>query len=107
MFEPIGPLQTAIHSLHGCQSVWVESVEIVETFNDEVIWEGEVQVFDLPDCAAGSRCYAWSHAIEGSARRRFVAILCDPSVGVNSPHAAVQAAIIADQSRTLPSARRE
>ena len=39
-----------------------------------------------------SRCYAWSHAIEGSEKRRFVAVLHEGPV--DSTQAAVRAAIV-------------
>jgi len=73
--EPLASLQDAIRNLHACEGVWVESVHVAEVFESETVWEGEVQVFDLPNCGAGSRCYAWSHAIEGSDRRRVFAVL--------------------------------
>jgi len=59
---------------HGCDSSWIESVPVTETFNGALVWEGEVQVFNLLDHATAKRAYAWSHATAG-AKRRFYAVL--------------------------------
>ncbi len=72
---PIHVVQTAIRDLHGCDSIWIESVPVKEVFEGQTVWEGEVQVFDLQGHPTASRCYAWSHAVDGSERRRFVAVL--------------------------------
>ena len=86
-------LKDAIRHTHGCESRWIESVPIKETFGGSVVWDGEVQVFELLGHSAAERAYAWSHETEGS-RRRFYAVLhAGPSTG---PAAAVQASIVAD-----------
>ena len=87
-------LEDAIRNLHGCESRYVESVPVTETFDGKVVWTGEVQVFDLIDHPAAERCYAWSHAMGDSERRRFVAVLHNPPV--DSPEAAVRVAIVAE-----------
>ena len=88
-------LQEAIRNLHGCDSDWVESVPVTETLQGQTVWDGTVQVFDLVDHPTTSRCYAWSHAIEGSENRRFVAVLHQGPV--DSPEKAVRAAIVQEQ----------
>ena len=105
-------LRKAILNLHGCESESVESVPVTETFQGQTIWEGTVQVFYLignPTATAtqrlpngyptATRCYAWSHAVEGSDNRRFVAVLHQGPV--NSPEKAVRAAIVQEQRETL------
>lgn len=85
-------LRDAIRNLHGCESRFVESVPVTETFNGEIVWDGAVQVFDLIDHLPATLAYAWSHAVEGSENRRFVVVL---HVGpVDSPQKAVQAAVV-------------
>lgn len=93
--DPAGTpaLQEAIHHLHGCASEFLESVPVKEAFQGKVVWDGEVQVFRLKGHRTSDRCYAWSHSTDGS-RRRFLAVLHAPPV--DSPRAAVQAAIVAD-----------
>jgi hypothetical protein len=97
--DPAGlpALLDAIRHMHGCEGVHVQSVPVRETFQGQVVWEGEVQVFALADHPTATRCYAWSHATEGT-KRRFVAVLHAPPV--DSPIAAVRASIVADARTT-------
>jgi len=71
---PIDNFTEAIRGLHGCESEWIESVAIKEMFGGNVVWEGVVQVFRLIDHPASNRCYAWSHAIDDSKNRKFIAV---------------------------------
>lgn len=89
---PIDALKEAIKGLHGCDSTWVGSVAVRETFEGEIVWDGHVQVFDLHGHPKATRCYAWFHAVGDSERRRFVAVLHQGPV--DSPAAAVRAAIV-------------
>ena len=88
-------LKQAIRDLHGCDSTWVESVPVKETFQGETVWEGVIQVFDLHGHPTATRAYAWSHAIDYSERRRYVAVLHQGPV--DSPEAAVREAIVQEQ----------
>ena len=65
----------------------------METFRGKVVWDGQVEVFDLEGHPKAKRCYAWSHQ-EGDkeTERRYVAVLGLPPV--NSPLDAVRAAIV-------------
>ena len=92
---PIDALKDAIRDLHGCDSTWAEAVPVKETFKGHTVWEGVVQVFDLTGHPAATRCYAWSHAVDYSGKRRFVAVLHEDPV--NSPATAVRAAIVKEQ----------
>ncbi len=85
-------LKKAIQKLHGCDSTWIQAVRVKETFKGETVWDGLVQIFDLIDHPKAVRCYAWSHAIDDSTKRRFVAVLHQEPV--TSPGAAVRADII-------------
>ena len=89
---PIAALKEAIKNLHGCESTWVEAVSVKETFQGETVWEGVVQVFDLIDHPEAARCYAWSHAVDDTEKRRFVAVLHKEPV--TSPAAAIRASIV-------------
>lgn len=67
-------LREAIKHMHGCDSKWVESIPVTETFEGKTVWDGEVQVFFLIGHPKAQRAYAWSHeADEG--KRQFVAVL--------------------------------
>lgn len=91
--ERFQDLREAIIRLHGADATWIESVPVRETFEGEVVWEGEVQVFDLEDHPEATRCYAWSH-VSDQGKQRFVTVLHVPPV--DSPQAAVRAAIVRD-----------
>lgn len=92
----IEALTKAIFDLHNCKATWIESVLVKEVFEGETVWEGVVQVFDLQDHPTAKWCYAWSHKLEGSKKRRFFAVLHQGVV--DSPEKAVRAAIVRDQS---------
>jgi hypothetical protein len=87
-------LQDAIEQLHYCTAHFIESVPIMETFQNEMVWEGIVSVFDLEGHPKANKCYAWSSPIEGSKKRRFYAVLHVPPV--DSPQKAVRASIVRD-----------
>lgn len=88
----IPALIEAIRHLHGCEAKHVETVPVRETHEGVVIWDGEVEVFDIAGHPKATRCYAWSH-VTTPPKRRFVAVLHVPPV--NSPLAAVQASVVA------------
>ena len=90
----IKELQKAILDLHGCKSTWVESVPVKEVFEGETVWEGVVQVFDLIGHPKATRCYAWSHGLDKSKKRRFIAVLHQGVI--DSPEKAVKAAIASE-----------
>ncbi len=68
-------LSKSIYDLHGCESVWVESVPVKEVFEGETVWQGVVQVSDLQGHPKANRCYAWSYGLNKSKKRRFFAVL--------------------------------
>lgn len=93
MKDYIGQLQDAIRSLHGCESSYLETVPIHETFQGKTVWQGEVEVFEIRGHPVAKRAYAWSHATgTNDEDKRYVAVLELPPV--NSPLTAVRAAIM-------------
>jgi hypothetical protein len=91
---PDEELKRAIESTHGGTATLIQSVPIRETHAGSVVWEGVVHVFSLAGHPKATRAYAWSSPIEGSAKRRFFAVLHVPPI--DSPAAAVRAAIVAE-----------
>ena len=79
---------------HGCDSTHAKSVPVKETFEGQTAWEGIVEVFDLEGHPTATRCYAWSHALEGTEIRRYVAVLHHGPI--DSPENAVRAAVVAE-----------
>ena len=88
-------LRVAIRDLHSCDSTHAYSVPVKETFEGQTVWEGVVEVFALQGHPTATRAYAWSHAVDGSERRRYVAVLHQGPV--DSPQAAVRAAVVQEQ----------
>ena len=88
-------LKEAVEHMHGGTATLAQSVPVHETFEGKPVWEGVVHVFDLAGHPTATRAYAWSSPIEGSAKRRFFAVLHTPRI--NSPLEAVRAAIVAEQ----------
>jgi hypothetical protein len=87
-------LRKAVEHMHGGSATLVQSAPVRETFEGQPVWEGVVHVFDLSGHPTATRAYAWSSPIEGSTKRRFVAVL--HTERINSPLEAVRAAIVAE-----------
>jgi len=91
----IEELQEAIRHLYHTEPVYVETVPIKEVFQGQTVWEGDVEVFDLPDSPDANRVYAWAHETDNVDQpKRTVTVLHIPPV--TSPQKAVQASIIQD-----------
>ena len=88
-------LKQVIESQHSGTATFVRSVQVDESFDGEVVWQGVVHVFDLERHPQANRAYAWSSPIEGSSKRRFFAVL--HLGGIRSPQDAVRAAIVAEK----------
>ena len=93
MSDYIEEIKAAFLALHGCDAEYVETVPVTEEFQGEVIWEGDVEVFDIRGHPKATRGYGWGYADEGEARRYFTVLELPP---VNSPQTAVKAAIRAE-----------
>jgi hypothetical protein len=84
-------LQDAIRRLHGVESEYVETVTVVEEFEGQIMWEGDVSVFKVIGHPQTDTAYAWKDYQED--KKRYVAVLKLPPV--NSPQLAVRAAVVA------------
>ena len=91
----IEELKDVIRKLHDAEPTHVETVPVVETFNGQTVWEGEVEVFDLLDQPTAPRIYAWSHDTDDPSNpRRHVTVLhLPPAI---TPRKAVQVSIASD-----------
>ena len=93
MTDYIEELKAVILNLHGAQAKHVETVPVIEEFQGETIWQGEVEVFELHGHPKAKRAYAWGHESgDNDQGRRYVAVLELPPV--NSPQTAVKAGIM-------------
>ena len=86
----------AIKQLHGCESKHVQTVPVTELFQGKIVWDGEVEVFDLMGHAKAKKAYAWGYPnLKGGLE--VVAVLEIPPV--ESPQTAVRAAIAAQAKK--------
>lgn len=91
----IEELKEAIRHLYHTEATYVETVPVKEVFQDQVVWDGEVEVFDLTNSPDASRVYAWAHDTDiADGPKRTVTVLHIPPV--TSPEKAVRAAIVKD-----------
>ncbi len=98
MKENIEQLKKIVEQTHQCTAEFVETIPVLEIFQNKTVWEGLVYLFDIKGHPSANRCYAWSSPIEGTSKRRFFAVLHSPPI--NSPQDAVRAAIV-QEFRTM------
>ena len=87
---PLKTFEQAICAIHDAAAELAERVSVVETFEGETVWEGEVLVFDLQGHPTAQRCYCWE--VDG----QVTAVL--HTGPVDSPVKAVRAAILSEES---------
>src|SRR5262245_51967401 len=89
----IDELKDVIRRVHHCDADHVETVPVKETFHGQTVWEGEVEVFNLRGHPKAARCFAWTYEKDDGGRRSIAVLDLPP---VDSPDAAVRAAIVSD-----------
>src|SRR5688572_3411056 len=94
-------LQQAVEGLHNCKAKYKRKTHVKEAFRGEMVWDGDVYIFDVTDHPSANLAYAWSSPVEGSDNRRLYAVLHTPVV--NTPKKAVLAAIVHDYRQKRPS----
>lgn len=57
--ESFAALPQAVEGLHNCKAKYKE------TFEEQLVWEGDVYVFELKDHPKAKLAYAWSSPIKG------------------------------------------
>ena len=92
-------LKRAVEKMHGCRAKFREVVAVVETFRGKLVWDGEVQVFDVTRHPTAKVCYVWSSPVEGTERRKVFAVLGIPPV--KTAVDAVRASIVAEHQKPL------
>ena len=85
---PLHVFEDAIQATHGAKARHTGQERVVEAFEDETVWEGDVLVFELDGHPTAARCYAWS--VDGEV----TSVQEEPPV--DSALAAVRAAIMAE-----------
>jgi hypothetical protein len=92
--EHLNTLEAAILIRHKCKPTHRERVFVREkTIQNETIWCGDVEVFDLEGHNGAKTCYAWRNVDDGGKVKIFVLLA---NQFVDSPKRAVQAALFMD-----------
>ena len=84
-------LQRAIKVNHGCDSRYVASEPVYESFDGRTAWQGTVEIFDLIGHPTAKRAYAWTY--QDDTQNKTVTVLGIPPV--DSPQSAVKVAVAA------------
>ncbi len=84
----ISDFRHAIKETHGVKARFLYQEQVVETFEGERVWEGEVLVFALKGHSTANLCYAWE--VDGTV----TAVLGEPPI--DSSLAAVRLVIAAE-----------
>ncbi len=75
-------IAAAIQRLHGVPAPWVETVQIHEIHEGEMVWEGAIEVYTLEGHPEADRCYAWVEPpAEDGGHSRIYAVLGVPPIG--------------------------
>jgi len=56
---PVPTFHEAIRGTHGAEAQLIGRERVVETFQGETVWEGDVLVFELVGHPTATTCYAW------------------------------------------------
>ena len=66
--------KNVIYDLHGCESEYAGAESVTEYFQDAIVWNGTVEIFNRRGHPEAKRCYAWSHSIGKRRVKRFSCI---------------------------------
>ena len=92
----LNELRQAVERLHSCAALHAGSAPVHEEFQGQIVWSGQVEIFDVIGHSKAERCYAWEHETDCGGTK-YQAILALPPV--DSPEAAVRVAIVAEHRR--------
>ena len=59
MSKRIENIRKAVEKHAGCRAEHRESVPVTESYLDQIMWEGVVEVFDLDGHPKANRAYGW------------------------------------------------
>ena len=92
-------VKAQIEHAYSCPAYYLRTEAVVEAIEENVIWQGEVEVFGLIGHSQAKRCFAWGHAYDRSALDGKIVIALEilPTV---SPQNAVRAQLANDLRAT-------
>ena len=97
--EYIERLQMVIRHFHKCDAEHFGTQPVKEVFGGQIVWEGDVEVFNVTGHPRAKRAYAWSQD-QGTPQEKFTAVLEIPPV--KSALDAVKVSIVADLKKLGP-----
>ena len=92
----IEQLKELIEREYGTTATHVETVPVHETFEGETIWDGEVEVFDVPEFPNADRVFAW--AFDDDSGEQQVTVAQIPPA--TTPENAVKAYIVSQYGKS-------
>ena len=54
----------AIKTKECCESAYCETVKVREEFEGKIVWDGEVEIFELLNHPKAKRCYAFGYNLK-------------------------------------------
>lgn len=94
----LSKLAAAVTQLHQCGAIYRETISVHDIFENQTIWKGDVEVFDLTGHPKANRAYAWSRRDEvKDETERYVTVL--ELAPITSPITAVRAAVMDDAKK--------
>ena len=93
----IREMQNVIRFQHGCLSTHVASIPLTHQVNGKIVWQGEVEIFDLQDHPIAKRCFAFAGR-DSYNKEHLIAVL--EHCPVDSPRSAVRAGLVAQVEKS-------
>lgn len=92
MSQHIVELRELIQQMYGVQSRLIDSVRVTEILEDNTIWDGMIEIFELNGHPKAPIVYAWAQNMNkpGMPKKYFAVLHLN---SVDSPEAAVKSAI--------------
>jgi hypothetical protein len=88
-------LKQAIEKLHGCEATHIKTVPVKERFHGQTVWDGQVEVFQMPEHPKTKKLYAWAYKeSDDKPNLKAVTVLAVPPI--TTPRKAVQAFIASE-----------
>lgn len=96
MKEQIVELQEVIYKIYGVQFMQVGSVRVTEILEDNAVWDGFVEVFEIHGHPTPPIVCAWAQVANNlqKPKKYFTVLHLD---AVDSPEAAVKAAVVQER----------
>jgi hypothetical protein len=92
MSDYIEELRAVFLKLHGCKAKHIESVPVVEEYQGQIVWQGNVETFELTGHPKANTGYGWGHYVDDEGEsRKYVTVLELPPI--KSPQDAVKAVV--------------